>query len=190
VFEWGQKTLTSTKIVQSPEKLPEVREIFGEKVPVPGNGPNEYVLDHTRCVRLIQHLPSKRAAAARKLIADTFTRVRAGDQSLHAEIDARATSNDAEAEMARSALSINRDEQLQSLERKRKLEELNIEMSDMALSKQKLEPPPKKLTCLFTLRQTVIQYPVDPKRLLFSLSPVCDCFEWPSDVPQQNDHCW
>ena len=104
--------------------------------------------------------------------------------------DARATSNDAEAEMARSALSINRDEQLQSLERKRKLEELNIEMSEVALSKQKLEPPQKKLTCLFTLRQTVIQYPVDPKLLLFSLSPVCDCFEWPSDVPQQNDHCW
>jgi len=50
--------------------------------------------------------------------------VRAGDQSLHAEIDARATSNDAEAETARSALSIDREEQLRSLERKRKLEEL------------------------------------------------------------------
>jgi hypothetical protein len=66
--------------------------------------------------------------------------VRAGDQSLHAEIDARATSNDAEAEMARSALSINREEQLRSLERKRKLEEINAEMSEVALSKQKLDP--------------------------------------------------
>ena len=98
--------------------------IFGEKVPVPGRADPEYVLNHEQCSHLVFYLPGEKAEGARRLITKTFSRVRAGDQSLHAEIDARATSNDAEAETARSALSIDREEQLRSLERKRKLEEL------------------------------------------------------------------
>jgi len=119
-LDWINKLLKRA----SPARRQCLDKIFGEKVPVPGRADPEYVLDHIQCDLLVFYLPGEKAEGARRLITKTFSRVRAGDQSLHAEIDARATSNDAEAETARSALSIDREEQLRSLERKRKLEEL------------------------------------------------------------------
>lgn len=85
----------------------DVASILCQKATVLGFTTETYVVTYDECYDLLQYLPrTKRVRDVRKYIDQQFARIRAGDESLHAEIDARAADNGVEAQMARSSLGL------------------------------------------------------------------------------------
>lgn len=81
-------------------------EILCRKAEVPGFSAPTYVITYDECFELLSFLPRKRVRGIRQYIDRQFARLRAGDQSLHAEVDARASNDGMEAQMARSSLGM------------------------------------------------------------------------------------
>lgn len=84
----------------------EVQKILCRKVTVPGFQQPTFVLDYDECLDLLSFLPRKGVKQVRQFIDKQFKRVRAGDASLHAEVDARAADDGLEARMARESLGL------------------------------------------------------------------------------------
>eukprot|EP00961_Rhodomonas_salina_P041614 560199-Rhodomonas_salina.2 len=84
----------------------EVARLLCRKVDVKGFLTPTYVVTYYECFDLLEFLPRKRVRGVRKYIDKQFARLRAGDQSLHAEIDGRAANTGLEANLARSSLGM------------------------------------------------------------------------------------
>eukprot|EP00960_Hanusia_phi_P071289 767518-Hanusia_phi.AAC.1 len=71
----------------------------------PGRGQKETpVCDFDTIISIMQFLPGENAARNRDKVAETMRRYFAGDQSLHAEIDQNAVSNDPVCRLARATM--------------------------------------------------------------------------------------
>ena len=84
----------------------DVAEILCRKAVVPGYMDPTYVITYTECMELMPFLPRHSVKGIMKQINKKYAQLRAGDQSLHAEIDARAVNNGSEALMARDSLGL------------------------------------------------------------------------------------
>lgn len=86
-------------------------------------------------------LPGKVATGVRVQFCDILRSYMAGDQSLHAKIDANALSNSPIAQMARASMNNGKDAEPDpmSLTHKRKLEELEISRQENEIEKERME---------------------------------------------------
>lgn len=84
----------------------EAKKILCRKAVVPGFQQPTYVITYDECLDLVYLLPKQRVKHVIDFINKQFKRVRAGDQSLHEEIDARAVDDGLEARMAKESLGL------------------------------------------------------------------------------------
>jgi hypothetical protein len=84
----------------------DVAEILCRKAKVSGYTDHAYVITFKECFELLQYLPRHAVKGIYKAIHKQFARLRAGDQTLHTEIDAQAANNGPEAMMARSSIGL------------------------------------------------------------------------------------
>lgn len=86
----------------------DAKKILCRKATVPGFQQPTYVVTYDECLDLIYFLPRQRVQHMLDFINKQFKRVRAGDASLHAELEARAADDGLEARMARESLGLER----------------------------------------------------------------------------------
>ena len=97
---------TIMNLLNSKNSGEEANEILCRKAVVPGFQQPTWVINYDECLELVYLLPKKHVKDLLAFIRKKIKRVRAGDQSLHEEVDARAADNRLEARMARESLRV------------------------------------------------------------------------------------
>lgn len=84
----------------------EAQAILHRTAKFPGFRDPTYAITYDECVKLLRLLPAQYTRDALDFIDRQFARQRAGDQSLHAEIDAQAANDGLEARLARDEVGL------------------------------------------------------------------------------------
>jgi hypothetical protein len=128
-----------------------VQKILCSRAVVPGFHNPTWVVTYDECLSLINYLPRHHVQHVTDFINKQFKRVRAGDTTLHAEIEARAANGGLEATLARESLGLPTQAAIaEDRGLKRRREELEVVGMEVDIKERNIMIKEKNIMLLMT----------------------------------------